>query len=476
MTRARTSGRTKMRRMLRTLILLFFAAIALPADAQTRVVPQGREAVKLSYAPIVKRVAPAVVNVYSRRVIRQQPPLLEDPFFRRFFGEGSPFGMSRERVLNSLGSGVIVDPQGLIVTNGHVINQAEEIRVVLSDRREFEATVLLLDEHADLAVLKIDAHGEKLPALELADSDGLEVGDIVLAIGNPFGVGQTVTTGIVSALARSIGASDFRSFIQTDAAINPGNSGGALVDLDGKLVGINTAIFSRSGGSMGLGFAIPSAMVRVEIDAAHHGGKLMRPWLGVSGQEVTAELAAGLKLDRPEGVLVKDVAAQSPAASADLRIGDVILALNGHEIDDPEALKFRIATLAPNVPAKLDYWRGGESHSASVTLSALPEDPPRSLKELAGANPLAGATVGNLNPAFDDDLGLDTTLRGVVVSSLEQGSAAQRLGLEPGDILVSLNHQPVDTVAGLQDTLGASRAPWTIAVRRKGKLLTVTVR
>ncbi len=456
---------------------LVAAFLAIPAHAQTRAVPESREAVKLSYAPIVKRVAPAVVNVYSRRVVRQQPPpLLDDPFFRRFFGENVPFGMLRERVLNSLGSGVIVDPQGLIVTNGHVINQAEEIRVVLSDRREFEAKVLLLDEHADLAVLTIDTHGEKLPALELGDSDALEVGDIVLAIGNPFGVGQTVTTGIVSALARSIGASDFRSFIQTDAAINPGNSGGALVDLDGKLVGINTAIFSRSGGSMGLGFAIPSAMVRVEIDAAHHGGKVMRPWLGVAGQEVTPELAEGLKLERPEGVLVKDIAAESPAAAAGLRVGDVILAVNGHVVDDPQALKFRIATLPPNQPAKLDLWRGGEDHSTSVTLAALPEDPPRALKELSGANPLAGATVGNLNPAFDDDLGLDTTARGVVVSSLEQGSAAQRLGLEPGDVLVSLNTEPVDSVAGLEGTLGTARAPWTIAVRRRGKLLTVTVR
>jgi Do/DeqQ family serine protease len=464
--------------MLRIFVVAVFAAsMALSAQAQTRVVPESREAVKFSYAPIVKRVAPAVVNVYSRRVVRQEPPpLLDDPFFRRFFGQNVPFGMSRERVLNSLGSGVIVDPSGLIVTNGHVISQAQEIRVVLSDRREFEAKVKLLDEHADLAVLSIDTHGEKLPALELGDSDDLEVGDIVLAIGNPFGVGQTVTTGIVSALARSIGASDFRSFIQTDAAINPGNSGGALVDLDGKLVGINTAIFSRSGGSMGLGFAIPSAMVRVELDAAHNGGKVMRPWLGVAGQEVTPELAEGLKLERPIGVLVKDVATASPAATAGLQVGDVILAVNGHEVDDPQALKFRIATLPPNAPAKLDYWRSGESRSASVTLAALPEDPPRALKELTGANPLSGATVGNLNPAFDDDLGFDTTTRGVVVSSLQEGSAAQRLGLEPGDVLVSLNNTPVETVAGLADTLGSAESPWTIAVRRRGKVLTVTVR
>jgi serine protease Do len=462
--------------MIRILMLLLAVALALPAAAQTRVVPPSRTAVEFSYAPIVKRVAPAVVNVYSRRVVRQQSPFLNDPFFQRFFGENSPFAMSRERVLNSLGSGVIVDPDGLIVTNHHVINGAEEIRVVLSDRREFEAKVLLDDEHADLAVLKIDAHGEKLPALALGDSDALEVGDIVLAIGDPFGVGQTVTSGIVSALARSIGASDFRSFIQTDAAINPGNSGGALVDLDGKLVGINSAIVSRSGGSMGLGFAIPSAMVRVVLQAAKHGGKIVRPWLGVSGQDVTQDLARGLKLERPEGVLVKDVASGSPAAAAGIRIGDVILAIDGHDVEDPEALKFRTATLAPSQPVQLDYVRDGADREATVTLTALPEVPPRAMTELTGRNPFEGATVGNLNPAFDDELGLDTTERGVVVASVAPGTPAQRLGLEEGDVVVSFDNQSIDRVNALQDKLTASSAPWVISVRRKGKLLTVTVR
>ena len=286
-------------------------AFAVPAIAETQA-PTSRETIRLTFAPIVKKAAPAVVNVYSRRVVRARSPLFDDPFFRRFFGEDSPFGLNRERVQNSLGSGVILDPDGLIVTNHHVIVDADEIRVVLSDRREFEAKVVLSDEHSDLAVLKIDLHGGHLPALPIGDSDELEVGDLVLAIGNPFGVGQTVTSGIVSALARSIGAADFRSFIQTDAAINPGNSGGALVDLDGKLVGINTAIFSRSGGSMGIGFAIPSAMVRVVLEAARHGGKFVRPWLGASGEAVTADIAEALKLQHPMGVLVKDGGARQP--------------------------------------------------------------------------------------------------------------------------------------------------------------------
>jgi Do/DeqQ family serine protease len=457
--------------MLRLLILLLLAA-AIPAAAETQV-PASREAVRLSYAPIVKRAGPAVVNVYSRRVVRTRSPLFDDPFFRRFFGEDSPFGLNRERVQNSLGSGVIVDPRGLVVTNHHVIVDADEIRVVLSDRREFEAKVVLSDEHSDLAVLRIDLHGGELPALPIGDSDALEVGDLVLAIGNPFGVGQTVTSGIVSALARSVGAADFRSFIQTDAAINPGNSGGALIDLDGNLVGINTAIFSRSGGSMGLGFAIPSAMVRVVLDAARHGGKFVRPWLGASGDAVTADTAEALKLPHPTGVLV---APDSPAAAAGLKPGDVILALNGHEIEDPDVLKFRVATLPLNHAAPLAYWRDGQSRTVTMTLGPIPDTPPRQLTQLDGRHPFGGATVGNLNPAFDDELGLDPTQRGVVVDKVAPASNAQRVGLEPGDIIASLDQHPVPNVEQLRHALDGGTGPWTVAVRRKGKLLTVTVR
>ena len=274
-----------------------------PAAAQSPAVPTSRELIHLSFAPVVKKVAPAVVNVFSRRVVRTAEgpaALFNDPLFRRFFGNRLPMGMPRERVENSLGSGVILDAAGFIVTNHHVIKDAQEVLVVLADRREFEAKIVLADEHADLAVLRIDAHGEKLPALQLGDSDALEVGDLVLAIGDPFGVGQTVTSGIVSGLARTIGANDFRSFIQTDAAINPGNSGGALVDLDGRLVGINAAIFSQSGGSIGIGFAIPASLVRGVLQAAVSGRKITRPWLGATGQGVTAEIAQSLGLPRPE--------------------------------------------------------------------------------------------------------------------------------------------------------------------------------
>ncbi|HUB96407.1 MAG TPA: DegQ family serine endoprotease [Stellaceae bacterium] len=463
-------------RGMRLVVLLLLLVFVAPAFAETRQPPASREAIHLSFAPVVKKAAPAVVNVYSRRTIRTESPFANDPFFRRFFGENSPFVGTRERVQNSLGSGVIVDPAGLIVTNQHVIQDADEIRVVLSDRREFEAKVVLSDEHSDLAVLKIDAHGAPLPTVEIGDSDALEVGDLVLAIGDPFGVGQTVTSGIVSALARSIGASDFRSFIQTDAPINPGNSGGALVDLDGKLVGINSEIYSRSGGSMGLGFAIPTAMVRMVLQAARNGGKIARPWLGATGQQVTQELADSLKLARPAGVLLNEIVPDSPAAKAGLHMGDVVLALDGHPVDDPDVLKFRIATAPLDHAMTLDYWRNGADRTGSVTLERLPEQPPRAEQVIDGPNPLAGATVGNLNPAYDDELGLDPAQRGVVISQVATGSRAQRLGLQPGDILASLNREPIDAVTQLEDMLTASESPWTIAIRREGKLLTVTVR
>jgi S1-C subfamily serine protease len=280
-----------MLRVLLTVVVLVFAATGSRAETA---VPQSRPEVQLSFAPIVKRTAPAVVNVYAKRIERQQESgLLADPFFRRFFGEDGNFGRPRERVANSLGSGVIVDATGYIVTNNHVIANGSDIRVVLSDRREFEAKLLLADERTDLAVLKIDAGDEELPILPLSDSDNLEVGDLVLAIGNPFGVGQTVTSGIVSALARTqVGITDYQFFIQTDAAINPGNSGGALVDMNGELVGINTAIFSRSGGSIGIGFSIPSNMVNTVVATAKSGSnKIKRPWLGVELQDVTPDVA-----------------------------------------------------------------------------------------------------------------------------------------------------------------------------------------
>jgi len=447
------------------------------ARAQAKVVPESRAQIEYSYAPLVKETAPAVVNIYTRKVVKQQvSPLFNDPLFQRFFGKGFP-GMTRERVQNSLGSGVIVDPSGVIVTNHHVIAGADQITVALADRREFEAKVVRSDERTDLAVLKIDAKGEKLPYLRFGDSDALEVGDIVLAIGNPFGVGQTVTSGIVSALARTkVGVSDYRYFIQTDATINPGNSGGALIDMKGDLVGINTALYSRSGGWQGIGFAIPATMVEAVLRAALAGGPVAHPWLGVSGEAVTAEAAKALGLTRPEGVLIKAIHPLSPAA-ASLRVGDVVTQVNGHDVEDGEALKYRIATLAVGDVATLGVLRDGHrGRQVEVKLIAPPEKPPRDATRIPGTNPLQGATVANLSPALADELGVDDMLKGVIVTEIAEQSAAAQFEFRPGDLVLRVDGAAVDSVATLVRLLGAPRTSWRIAVGRNGRVLNLTVR
>ncbi|MBC8012939.1 MAG: trypsin-like peptidase domain-containing protein, partial [Methyloceanibacter sp.] len=316
-----------------------------PAQSQ-RAVPESAAGMKQSFAPVVKRAAPAVVNVYVRhRVAQMVSPFFDDPFFGRLFGER--FGIPRERIQNSLGSGVLVGSDGVVVTNNHVIQGSgeAEITVALADGREFPAKLVLKDEQTDLAVLRLDAEGVQFPSIAFGDSDSLEVGDIVLAIGDPFGVGQTVTSGIVSALARTqVGISDYQFFIQTDAAINPGNSGGALVDMDGRLAGINTAIFSKSGGSHGIGFAIPSNMVRLVVQSALKGGKVQRPWLGASLQAVTPDIADSLGLDTPSGALVAKVHGKGPAAKAGLRAGDVVVSVDDKKVQDPQGFQYRFVT------------------------------------------------------------------------------------------------------------------------------------
>lgn len=457
-----------------TLFLLVAQGIAQPVRAQA--VPQSREQVQLSFSPVVKQVAPAVVNIYTRRVVRTVSPMFADPFFRQFFGH--QMGLPQERVQRSLGSGVIVKSDGTVVTNNHVVRDSDEITVVLADRREFEATLVGADERTDLAVLKINAGDQPLPFLSLGDSDALEVGDLVLAIGNPFGVGQTVTMGIVSALARTaVGGADVRSFIQTDAAINPGNSGGALVDLQGRLVGINSAIFSsgEGGGSIGIGFAIPSAMVKAVLTNITSGGKAVRPWLGASGQAVTAEMFQALKLSRPYGVLVNGVQQGSPAEQGEIRVGDVILAVNGHEVDDPEALRFRIATLAVGTPIQVTLSRGGQERAVSVSLRTAPETPPRDTSEILGKNPFTGATVANMNPALAEELGLERVDAGVTIVKVKRGTIASHLQFQPGDVIAKLNGQPVSSVSDLKARLAVAAPRWAVAIRRGGETFTLTV-
>ncbi len=454
------------------------APAAVPAAAAEKAVPGSRQQVELSFAPLVKRVAPAVVNIYARKEVRRAgSPFFDDPFFRRFFGDEFGFGRPGKRIESSLGSGVVVRKDGVIVTNNHVIKDADEIVVAFADRREFRAEVILADERTDLAVLRIETNGSELPVLELRDSEDLEVGDLVLAIGNPFGVGQTVTSGIVSALARTqVGISDFRFFIQTDAAINPGNSGGPLVTMDGKVVGINTAIFSQSGGSVGIGFAIPSNMVAVVIQGAVSTGKVVRPWLGASGQALTAEIAGALGLERAVGVLVNEVYPGGPAEQGGLKVGDVVRAVDGRPVDDPPSLIFRIGSRPVGGSIELSVLRDGAPITIEVELHPAPEDPPRNIVALEGSHPIAGATVGNLSPALAEELGVNTLARGVIIIKIMRGSPAHRLRLLPGDVVLSVNGQKIDTVAALQAALRAGRGDWRIGLRRGDKKLNLVVR
>jgi len=441
-------------------------------------IPSSRADIQKSFAPLVKKVAPSVVNIYARKIVRRRGGslLFDDPFFRRFFRDAPGFGLPREQLKNSLGSGVIVRSDGLIVTNNHVIAGADQINVVLADRRKFAATIVTTDEKTDLAILKIQPGNSKLPFLELGNSDDLEVGDLVLAIGNPFGVGQTVTSGIVSALARtSVTSSDLNFFIQTDAAINPGNSGGALISMDGKLVGVNTAIFSKSGGSLGIGFAIPTNMVRAVMTGITNGGRLVRPWLGASGQGVSQDIATSLAMERPTGVLINRVYETGSAAKAGLRVGDVILTINKHEVDDPKALNFRIATLPVGDTAQFRILRRKGIVTLNVRLSPPPEIPPRNITALAGVQPLSGAKVANMSPALAEELGVDSFAKGVVLIELERGSAASRLGFRPGDFIRSVNGEQIKAVTQLHSLLNSKPDRWDISIDRGGKSLNLTI-
>jgi serine protease Do len=455
--------------------LLFAVAAAAPASAQDAKVPESRQEIALTFAPVVRRVAPAVVNIYAKRMVQQRQafsPLCDDPFFKRFFGDSfGNLGRQRQRPQNALGSGVIVDPGGLVVTNHHVIQGADEITVVLADRREFPAELVLSDERSDLSVLRIDAGEENLPTLEFKDSDEAEVGDLVLAIGNPFGVGQTVTSGIISALARTqAGISDFNFFIQTDAAVNPGNSGGALVTLDGRLIGINTAIYSRSGGSIGIGFAVPSEMVRTVVASAQSGGRVMRPWTGLVGQTLSADLAEGFGLERPGGVVVNRIYDGGPASEAGIRQSDVIVEVDGEHVNDVETLQFFVATGRLGESLGVQVFRAGDLVALDLPLTEAPETPPRDLKTLQARHPLNGATVANLSPALAEELDLQGAWQGVILLKVPRGTIARRYRFRPGDILMEINDETVGRAADVEALLTRSSERWSVVFKRKGRV------
>ena len=462
-------------RLMKTSHFVLAAALALSAcsnpntsQAQdglaepTRRAPESQGDLQASFAPVVQVSAPAVVNISARTLVRQR-----DPFFEMFGRSGGP---TRSRVAQSVGSGVIVRSDGIVVTNNHVIEGAQQILVTLNDRREFPAEIVLQDQRSDLAILRLDTGGERLPVLALDDSEDQQIGDLVLAIGNPFGIGQTVTSGIISALNRTDGTEDAASFIQTDAAINQGNSGGALVDMDGDLIGINSMILSPSGASAGVGFAIPASMIRRVVDSATGGEtSVQRAWLGVGAARMTANEATRIGLDRPRGVIVESVYRGGPAASAGVRQGDVITAVGGHEIDDVASLNFRVGVIRPGDEAQLTVFRDGREQTLTARVAAPPGDPNPTAVVLGGRNPFSGAAVADLTPAFADSIGVSPTQRGVIVAHLSGRSYAAAAGFQRGDIIRAVNGQDVGSVAQLQQVLNQPTRGWQATIIRNGQ-------
>lgn len=439
-------------------------------------VPPTRTALQYSFAPIVRRATPAVVNVFVRSTEREvRSPIFNDPFFREFFGRG--LGRPQQRVQNSLGSGVIVDPSGLIVTNTHVILSSgkADIRVVLSDRREFKAEVVQQDKKTDIAILRIKSRNEHFPIVKFADSDAVEVGDVVLAIGNPFGVGQTVTSGIVSALARTgLSRRSGQVFIQTDAAINPGNSGGALIDMNGHLVGINTAIFSKSGGSLGIGFAIPANLVRLHVNSAMSGHKVQRPWLGARLETVDRRIASKLGLARIAGALVLQVDPSGPAKAAGLEAGDVIVSVDGRGVADARAARYRLATRGVGNQSELGVLRRGRRLDTSLSLEAAPGPSRRDIRLLQGDHPLFGARVSNIRPALQEEFDLEVS-SGVVVLDVAASSEAADHGFRPGDVIIQVGRTEATDVDVLERILSRRQRVWFIAIRRGSRVLRLEV-
>ncbi|MGY9047241.1 hypothetical protein P775_17070 [Puniceibacterium antarcticum] len=455
------------------IILISFMLLATSLSAQVQKVPGSQAEISLSFAPLVRAAAPAVVNIYASRVVQARSPFLDDPVFGNFFRD---FGAGRPRVQNSLGSGVILSGDGYVVSNYHVVGQATDIRVVLNDRREYSATVLLGDEESDLAILKLDGATD-MPHLDLRDSDTVEVGELVLAIGNPFGVGQTVTSGIVSGLARSGTATGNTRgyFIQTDAPINPGNSGGALIDVQGRLIGVNTSILSRSGGSNGIGFAIPAALVAQFVDQARSGtDRFERPWAGISGQPVDADLSESLGLVVPGGVVVSELHPDSPFRTAGIEVGDVITAVDGQPVNTPPEMIYRMSIRGLGATAKVTRLRGDTAETVVVDMIAAPEVPARDAQTLGAREVLPGLHLSNINPGVLAETGLPLASKGVLV--LDPGPYGLRIGLQAGDILRSVNDQAIEAADRVGTALRRAGSRVTLEILRGGQLAQIRFR
>ena len=451
-------------------VLTLLAIALMPLYASAQRLPESQAEINLTFAPLVREASPAVVNVFTERTVTSRV----SPMEQLLYGNIPP----QQRKQSSLGSGVIVGSDGVIVTNNHVIEGADTFRVVLSDRREYPAELVLADERTDLAVLKIDTEGAVLPTLQYADTRAVQVGDLVLAIGNPFGVGQTVTSGIISATARTdVGISDYAFFLQTDAAVNPGNSGGALINAKGELVGVNTAIFSRSGGSNGIGFAIPAEMVKRVVDAAINEGTFVRPWLGLAAQTVSYDIAKAQGLERPVGVMVTEVYAKGPADDAGLRRGDLITAIDGREVFDEKGLKFLAAIRSPGEDARLSVLRGGRTQTIAVTVEPPPGATEADIVLMEGRNAFSGARVVELSPRLAEENGLDPFQKGsgIYIYSVARRSIARNF-FRPGDIIRSVNGVSTKTVKELQSAVKEDGNSWDVEIERNGRTVRGTVR
>ena len=437
------------------------------------------------YSRVVKTVVPAVVNISTSRITKQDTSAMRDtpqmdPFFRQFFGDQGPgrFNVPKERREKSLGSGVIVSPEGYVLTNNHVVDHATEITVTLKDKREMKAQLVGTDPRTDIAVLKID--GTNFPYVTLGDSSKVQVGDIALAIGNPFGVGQTVTMGIVSAMGRAnLGIEEVEDFIQTDAPINPGNSGGALIDDEGHLIGINTAILSgNSGGNQGIGFAVPVNLAHHVMDQILKNGKVERAYLGILPQDVTPAMAKAFGAKEAKGAVVGEITADSPASHSDLKQGDIILAVNGKPVDDANQLRLEIGLLSPGSTVNLSILRAGTPQQVSVKMGEFPSKEERaSLEKDATGGSLEGVSVESLTPETAREMKLDPATKGVVVANIDPSSHAADAGLREGDVIQQVNHQSVKSVQDFDHAMSSAKKddPTLLLINREGNTLFVAV-
>jgi len=457
--------------MIRIFALIFFSFSSIVFAKDT--VPQSEIEIKLSFVPLVKQAAPAVVNIYAQRIIEERrSPFSRDPFFRDFFRN---FGQLQPRVQNSLGSGVILSADGYVVSNYHVVGGATDIRVVLHDGREISGDVILADEDSDLAVLKINTD-EILPHLDLRKSDTVEVGELVLAIGNPFGVGQTVTNGIISGLARTGIASGSAKgyFLQTDAPINPGNSGGALIDISGSLVGVNTSILSRSGGSNGIGFAIPADLVGQFLVQAKAGrSSFIRPWAGMRGQPITFEMAASLNLPAMSGMIISELHELSPFSKVGIGVGDIITKVDGLDINSPAEMLYRMSVVGIGTAVDVSYLSQGILKSSKIDLVEMPNWEAKQVT-LGPEFIFMDLHISELTPEFQSKFGLSFSSDGLIV--LDPGRIASRLGLRRGDLLREVNRKPVDTIEDAISAISSIKSSGSITIIRSGRRVSLRFR